>query len=139
MTTTRNIGQALGLRCSGRTDSGPCPVCGDPGFMAQNRAGRTLVTGHAGGNPNHARAALPKQGPWGSTAEPDRASPAPSRSVCNLGTDVESKQHAELTLGRKAVPAPAAPPPDRNTSDPAVRQRGLALVNCGGTGVQPHF
>jgi hypothetical protein len=78
MTTTRNIGRALGVRCSGRTDSGPCPVCGDPGFMAQDRAGRTLVTGHAGGNPNHARAALPKQGLWGSTAEPDRASPAPS-------------------------------------------------------------
>jgi hypothetical protein len=106
MTTTRDIGWALGLCRFGRTDSGPWFACGSPGFTAQGHGGPTLVTCHAGSSDrNHARASLPKQG----------------------------KQHAALTLWRKAVPALAALP-SPNMSDPAAAQRGLALVDLGRCG-----
>jgi hypothetical protein len=100
MTTTRDIGRTFGLRRSGQADSDLPMACDSRGFTAQGHGGPTLVTCHAGSDDrNHARAYLPKQG----------------------------KQHATLTLWRKAVPAPTALPAP-NMSDPAAAQRDLALV-----------
>ena len=116
MKATRDIGRALGFRRSGRTDSGPCTACGDPGFTAQDPDGRTLVTCHTGGSDqNDVRAALPEHGRWGNTAGSDRASRTPSHSVHNQSSDAESKRHAALTLWQ-GLAAPASPP------DPATHE-----------------
>jgi hypothetical protein len=140
MKATRDIGRALGFRRSGHTDRGPCTACGDPGFTAQDPDGRTLVTCHTGGSDqNDVRAALPEHGRWGSTAGYLTGHRAPQAALST--TRVATARQSDM-LRSPCGKALRRPPLRRlipqHTSDPAVWQRGLALVELRRCGVSSH-